>query len=71
MITIQKTFLYELEQPIMSKKESKYESKKLVAKINKLHWKTANKRNDLLHNYSTILVKNHDIIVVEGMSHDR
>ena len=42
--------------------------KKLTRKISKVHLKIKNQRNDFLHKTTTMLVKNHDAIVVESLS---
>ncbi|THE13426.1 transposase [Bacillus timonensis] len=67
-------FLRSMEQKLIKEQRtlsrriegsSKWQQQKV--KVARLHEKISNRRNDYLHNTSTQLVKNHDLIVIEDL----
>jgi putative transposase len=52
----------------MQSRSSRFKGKKINKKLARLHEKVMNKRHDLLHKTSSMLVKNHDSIAIEDIS---
>lgn len=59
--------LARLQRQLAKKKKGSKNAKKIKRKIQKCHMKIANIRNDHLHKTTTMLCKNHAVIVVEDL----
>ncbi len=59
--------LAKLQQRLSKKKKGSSNFKKLKKRINKLHLKVANIRQDYLHQVSTDISKNHALVVLEDL----
>lgn len=59
--------LAKLQQRLSKKKRGSSNSKKLKKRINRLHTKIANIRNDYLHQVSTHISKSHALVVLEDL----
>jgi putative transposase len=57
-----------MQRRLNKKKKGSTRRKKAKLKVAKLHQKTANQRDFFLHNVSTSLVKNNDIIGIEDLN---